>query len=55
MKARIFPKYVGIYISTKLIQTDILVTDIYSPTYKAASQHTGLDGIVVLLDGYDAS
>ena len=30
-------------------------TMIYRRTYKAASQPTGLDGIVVARDGYDAS
>ena len=29
--------------------------DIYRPTYQTASRPTGLDGIVALLDGYDAS
>ena len=30
-------------------------TKIFTPTYKTASQPTGLDGIVVALDGYYAS
>ena len=30
-------------------------TKMYRRTYKNASQPTGLDGIVVALDGYDAS
>ena len=30
-------------------------TKIYRRTYKRVSQPTGLDGIVVDLDGYDAS
>ena len=29
--------------------------NIYRRTYKTASRPTGLDGIVVLLDAYDAS
>ena len=29
--------------------------NIYRSTYKTASRPTGLDGIVVRLDGYDAS
>ena len=30
-------------------------TKIYRQTYKTASQPTGLDGLEVALDGYDAS
>ena len=30
-------------------------TKIYRRTYKTASQPTGIDGIVVALDGYDVS
>ena len=29
--------------------------NVYRRTYKTASRPTGLDGFVVLLDGYDAS
>ena len=29
--------------------------NIYRRTYKKASQPTGLDGMVVVIDGYDAS
>ena len=38
-------KYVETYMSTKL----------YRRTYNTVSQPTGLDGIVVAIDGYDAS
>ena len=45
MTVRLIWKYVGIYMSTEHIQT----------TYKTASRPAGLEGIVALLDGYDAS
>ena len=45
MKATYVWKYVGTYMSKK----------IYRRTYKTAFQPTGLDGIVVALDGYEAS
>ena len=30
-------------------------TEIYRRPYKTATQPTGLDGIVIVIDGYDAS
>ena len=45
MKARLIRKYQGIYMSTQHIKTD----------KKTAPRPTGFDGIVVPLDGYDAS
>ena len=45
MKLGLIWKYVGIYMSQNL----------YRRIYKSASQPTGLDGIFVLLNSYDAS
>ena len=45
MKASENWKYVGTYMSTKINRQ----------TYKTESQPTGLDGIVVVIDCYDAS
>ena len=45
MKARLNLKYLEIDMSTRHLQTDI----------KEASRPTGLDGIVALLGGYEAS
>ena len=33
----------------------IFQQELHTRTYKRASQHTDLDGIVALLDGYEAS
>ena len=47
MKTRLIWKYAVYYRASKLT--------VYRRTYKTASGPTGWDGIVVLLDGYDAS